>query len=222
MLITLVGFAAVANWTQALSRNHECDKLLRIIRDQVSMRIFRPLRGRSMALLWGELSFSAIGDQRYAVAMTWIAVGALGSNAEYLCALRLPRGNVQTGCGFLLLAFANVLPTEWRVAGFAVASAFAAMGGPMQNIPIAVPRQTTLAPADRVAAMRAYVAILRIGVLVAMLLTPVAISLVGVCHVILGSAAVYSGVAATGVTRLAGWRDETAATSSSPIRRSAC
>ena len=70
--------------------------------------------------------------------------------------------------------------------------------------------------------MRAYMAMVRIGVLVAMLLTPVAIGRFGVSHVILGCAAVYLGVAALGVTRLAGWRDEAAATSSSPIRRSAC
>jgi MFS transporter, DHA3 family, macrolide efflux protein len=45
------------------------------------MGILRPLRGRSMALLWGGLSLSAVGDQLYAVALTWIAVGVLGSNA---------------------------------------------------------------------------------------------------------------------------------------------
>ena len=41
-----------------------------------------------MALLWGGLSFSAVGDQLYAVALTWIAVGVLGSNAGYLSALQ--------------------------------------------------------------------------------------------------------------------------------------
>ena len=52
------------------------------------MRILQPLRGRSMALLWAGLSLSAIGDQLYAVALTWIAVEALGSNAGYLTALQ--------------------------------------------------------------------------------------------------------------------------------------
>ena len=41
-----------------------------------------------MALLWGGLSFSAVGDQLYAVALTWIAVGVLGSNAGYLGAVQ--------------------------------------------------------------------------------------------------------------------------------------
>ncbi|WP_158817738.1 MFS transporter [Methylocapsa sp. S129] len=50
--------------------------------------IFSPLRGRPMALLWSGLSLSAIGDQLYSVALTWIAVGVLGANAGYLTALQ--------------------------------------------------------------------------------------------------------------------------------------
>ena len=41
-----------------------------------------------MALLWSGLSLSAIGDQLYSVALTWIAVGVLGANAGYLTALQ--------------------------------------------------------------------------------------------------------------------------------------
>ncbi len=52
------------------------------------MRIFVPLRRLPIALLWGGLSLSAIGDQLYAVAITWIAVGVLGPNAGYLSALQ--------------------------------------------------------------------------------------------------------------------------------------
>ena len=51
------------------------------------MRIFHPLRGAPVALLWGGLSLSALGDQLYAVALTWIAVGVFGANAGYLSAL---------------------------------------------------------------------------------------------------------------------------------------
>jgi MFS transporter, DHA3 family, macrolide efflux protein len=137
---------------------------------------------------------------------------------------RMLRGNVLTGCGIAALVLASVLPMEWRVAGYTAASALGAMGGPMQDIVTAVQRQTRLAPADRAAAMRAYMAMVRTGVLVAMLFTPVAITLFGVSHVILGCAAVYFCVAAVGLTRLASWRDAGAApiTSSSPVRRSAC
>jgi MFS family permease len=52
------------------------------------MRIFHPLRAPPVALLWGGLSLSAIGDQLYAVALTWIAVGVFGANAGYLSALQ--------------------------------------------------------------------------------------------------------------------------------------
>jgi DHA3 family macrolide efflux protein-like MFS transporter len=116
-------------------------------------------------------------------------------------------GNVQSGCGILLLAAATLLPTEWRLAGFAVASVITAMGGPMQDIPTAVLRQTRLAPADRAAAMRAYMAMCGLGILVAMLLTPAAITEFGITRVIVACGAVYLCVAAIGLARLAGWRE---------------
>lgn len=52
------------------------------------MRIFLPLRSAPVALLWSGLSLSAIGDQLYIVALTWIAVGVLGANAGYLWVLQ--------------------------------------------------------------------------------------------------------------------------------------
>ncbi len=51
------------------------------------MRIFHPLRSPPTALLWGGMSLSALGDLLYAVALTWIAVGVLGSRSGYLSAL---------------------------------------------------------------------------------------------------------------------------------------
>lgn len=52
------------------------------------MRIFYPLRSPSVALLWGGLSLSTLGDQLYAIALTWIAVGVFGSAAGYLAAFQ--------------------------------------------------------------------------------------------------------------------------------------
>jgi DHA3 family macrolide efflux protein-like MFS transporter len=52
------------------------------------VRIFHPLRSAPVALLWGGLSLSALGDQLYAVALSWIAVQVVGSNAGYLSALQ--------------------------------------------------------------------------------------------------------------------------------------
>jgi cytochrome c biogenesis protein CcdA len=116
-------------------------------------------------------------------------------------------GNIHFGCGVLLLAAANLLPVEWRLAGFAAAAALAAMGGPMQDIPTAVLRQTRLAAIDRPAAMRAYMAACSLGILVAMLLTPMAITFFGVTRVIVAGSAVYLAVAVIGLVRFAGWRD---------------
>ncbi|HUC19638.1 MAG TPA: MFS transporter [Acetobacteraceae bacterium] len=59
-----------------------------MIRDYgLVMRLLALLRDPPVALLWGGLSLSAIGDQLYAVALTWIAVGVLGASAGYLAAL---------------------------------------------------------------------------------------------------------------------------------------
>ncbi len=48
------------------------------------MRIIAPLRSPAVAMLWGGLSLSAVGDQLYVVALSWIAVGAFGPLAGLL------------------------------------------------------------------------------------------------------------------------------------------
>lgn len=53
--------------------------------------ILHPLRDRPLALLWAGLATSAVGDQLFAVALAWIAVGVFGPAAGYLTAL-------QAGC----------------------------------------------------------------------------------------------------------------------------
>jgi DHA3 family macrolide efflux protein-like MFS transporter len=52
------------------------------------MRLLRPLRDAPIALLWGGLATSAVGDQLYAVALSWIAVAVFGAAAGYLGALQ--------------------------------------------------------------------------------------------------------------------------------------
>ena len=49
--------------------------------------LLRPLRHPPMALLWGGLALSSIGDQAYAIAFTWIAVEAFGPAAGWLKAV---------------------------------------------------------------------------------------------------------------------------------------
>ncbi len=51
------------------------------------MLLLRPLRHRPVALLWGGLALSAIGDQAYNVAFAWIATEAFGAQAGFLVAL---------------------------------------------------------------------------------------------------------------------------------------
>jgi MFS transporter, DHA3 family, macrolide efflux protein len=120
-----------------------------------------------------------------------------------------------------------MLPPEWRLAGFAAASAITAMGGPMQDIPTAVLRQTRIVPEDRAAAMRGYMAIVGLGVLIAMLFTPAAIARFGITPVIVACGVVYLCVAAVGLARFAQWREAPpvkieATLSSVPAQRSAC
>src|SRR5271156_7007181 len=52
------------------------------------MRLLRPLRDAPIALLWVGLATSAVGDQLYAVVLTWIAVAVFGAAAGYLTALQ--------------------------------------------------------------------------------------------------------------------------------------
>jgi hypothetical protein len=55
--------------------------------------------------------------------------------------------------------------------------------------------------------MRAYMAMVSLGILVAMLLTPAAVTLIGVTRLTIACGGVYLGVALLGLIRFAGWRD---------------
>ncbi|MEF9672738.1 MFS transporter [Pseudomonas sp. PCH446] len=52
------------------------------------MKLFKPLLQRPVALLWGGLALSAIGDELFALAVAWMAVQVAGSDASWLGALR--------------------------------------------------------------------------------------------------------------------------------------
>ncbi len=70
------------------------------------MLLLRPLRNGAVALLWSGLCLSAMGDQLYAVALVWVAVGVFGPAAGYLTAL-------QAGCGLLAALFAGRWADRW-------------------------------------------------------------------------------------------------------------
>ncbi len=57
------------------------------------MRIFRPLRERVLALLFGSQVLSSIGDEMNRVATVWLAAGLWGSRAGFVMALH-------SGCAF--------------------------------------------------------------------------------------------------------------------------
>jgi MFS family permease len=50
--------------------------------------ILRPLASRKIALLWGGLALSAIGDQLFTVVLGWVAVQEFGTNAGLLTAVQ--------------------------------------------------------------------------------------------------------------------------------------
>ena len=70
------------------------------------MLLLRPLRQGAVALLWAGLSLSAVGDQLYAVALVWVAVGVFGPAAGYLTAL-------QAGCGLVAALLAGRWADRW-------------------------------------------------------------------------------------------------------------
>ena len=69
--------------------------------------LLRPLGDRRVSLLWGGLTLSAIGDQLYAVALVWVAVGVFGPAAGYLSAL-------QAACGMTAALLAGRWADRWQ------------------------------------------------------------------------------------------------------------
>ena len=116
-------------------------------------------------------------------------------------------GTVLTGAGLGLMGVAGWLPDPMFLPALAGAAALSAIGGPMRDIPLAVMRQTRLRPADVPAGMRAYMAASGAGLLVVMLLAPVAVTLGGTVAVILACGAVYLAIGVVGLVRFAGWTE---------------
>lgn len=116
-------------------------------------------------------------------------------------------GNFVLGFGLLAMAAAHALPAEWRLAGYMLAAAVAAPGGPMQDIPVAVLRQTAFAPADVPAVMRAYLGVNQAGLLAGMAAAPLLLGTFSPAVVIAVCASIVLGVGLKGIGR---FRDEAA------------
>ncbi len=113
-------------------------------------------------------------------------------------------GNLIVGAGMVLLGFAAILPDRWMLPGLMAASAFAAIGGPMKDIPLAVLRQTRLRHADMAAAMRVYMAANSGGMLLAMLLAPALVAHVGAAPAAIGFGAIVVAIGVAGLALHAG------------------
>src|SRR5580704_17008063 len=58
----------------------------RLAATHLNFSLFRPLRQLPFALLWAGMATAAIGDQLFAVVLSWVAVGLFGTAAGYLTA----------------------------------------------------------------------------------------------------------------------------------------
>jgi MFS family permease len=121
-------------------------------------------------------------------------------------------GCVLMGGSILLMALATRLPHDWILPGLMAAAAMGAAAGPMQDIPVAVLRQTRLPPGDIGAAMRAYMAMTNAGKLLAMLLVPSLTGAVGALAVLASCGLVYAVLGLIGLRRFAGWSEPALAT----------
>jgi len=111
-------------------------------------------------------------------------------------------GNLCLGLGILGVGVAAALPAGWLLPVAMASSGLAAVGGPMQDIPVAVLRQTALPRGDVPAAMRAKMASSQSGVLAALVLAPVLVGVLPLAGVIALCGVVVLGVGAEGLRRL--------------------
>jgi hypothetical protein len=116
-------------------------------------------------------------------------------------------GTMLVGAGTALMGVAALLPPGWALPAVAASAALGAAGGPMKDIPIAVLRQTRVAPADLGAGMRAYIAATNAGALVALLLAPFLLLRIGTVPVIMLCGVVMTATAAVGMARHRHWRE---------------
>ncbi len=107
-------------------------------------------------------------------------------------------GNLYMGVGFLALALieASGLPPAALLSAYAAVAAFCAVGGPMQDIPVAVLTQTELPRPDIQAAARAYIAANQLGFLLGLVIAPallgvlpmsIVVALCGVPYLLFGA-----------------------------------
>jgi hypothetical protein len=107
------------------------------------------------------------------------------------------------GLGTTLLGVAGFvpLPQGWLVPALCLAAASGAAGGPMQDVAVAVLRQTRLPRADQAAATRAFMACNNIGLLAAFLVAPRLFDALGAAPTVMLCGAALLAVAGVGLLR---------------------
>ena len=128
----------------------------------------------------------------------------VGNLAMPSCPARLIfAGNCLGGLGVLLLGAAGLLvPPAWRLPAFCAAAAIGAAGGPMQDIMVATLRQTELPRADIAAAVRAFILVNNLGLLLTLAVMPGLFNAIGVAPAVLLCGAAYAAVGVIGLMRV--------------------
>jgi len=114
-------------------------------------------------------------------------------------------GNMMLGGGMCGLAVIEAvgMPSAALLPAYAAAAAFCAVGGPMQDIPVAVLLQTELPRADIQAATRAYMAASQAGLLAGLLLAPALLTVLPTAAVVALCGIVTLALGAEGFRRYA-------------------
>lgn len=105
-------------------------------------------------------------------------------------------GNIVLGGFMALIGFAGLLPVSWHGWLIPLLAACSAIGGPMQDITFATMRQTVLERHELAAAVRAYMVVNNLGLLVTLLLAPWAFAAMGIAWAIVAASLVLTVVAA--------------------------
>ena len=150
------------------------------------------------------------GLGRYGMVIACYGVSNLAGNI-WVGSRRMPSlpgrqmllGTAITGAGMLAVALVGLLPLSASAQGFAIAaaSALSGFGGPLRDIPNVALRQMLVGRAGIAGATRAYLVNTYGGMLVAMMLAPIACKVLGPVLVMLICAGAYGGVVAYGVIR---------------------
>ena len=105
-------------------------------------------------------------------------------------------GNVVLGGFMALIGFAGMLSVAWHAWLLPFLAACSSIGGPMQDITFATMRQIVLERHELAAAVRAYIVMNNLGMLVILMLAPWAFDATGVPWAIAGSSLLLTGVSA--------------------------